>query len=193
MSAEPRAGEQWRLPLEAGAEPERSAEESVGGRLLTFRGRAATEGEAAEAAETAETGVASLDAEEAFERAAELEAEDREGAERWYRRCLEARPDHAEALVNLGGILHDRGELAEAERLYRAAYDADRHAVAAFNLGVLMEDRSEPAEAARAYERAIDADPALRDAYLNLARLCEARGDRASAIRYLAKARSLEA
>ena len=57
--------------------------------------------------------------------------------------------------------------------------------MAAYNLGVALEDSGQEDDAVDSYMVAIESDPLLADAYYNLARLCEERGDRAAALRYL--------
>lgn len=114
-------------------------------------------------------------------------------AKRAYARVLEMQPDHAEALVNLGRLLHEEGELEEAITLYGRALDAgggDR-STAAYNLGIALEDLGRDDDAASAYRRAIDADPGFADAHYNLSRVLERRGDKVSALRHLKTYRSL--
>jgi DNA-binding transcriptional MerR regulator len=62
-----------------------------------------------------------LDAAEWFDIGLELERLSLGEATDAYRRCLELDPANADACVNLGRLLHDRGEVPEAEDLYRRA------------------------------------------------------------------------
>lgn len=124
--------------------------------------------------------------EDLYELGCVLQTDDPLKAEVAFRQALEGDPELADAAVNLGWILHERGDIEGAEAEYRRALAADpSHPTAAFNLGVALEDRGAAEEALEAYRAAIDADPLLADAYFNLSRLCERRGDRAAALRYL--------
>lgn len=121
-----------------------------------------------------------------------LEASDPGKASEAYRRALEADPAHRGATINLGRLLHERGELREAEAVYRARLaNAGADATLLFNLAVLLEDLRRPDEARNAYRAALKADPAMADAHFNLARLCEARGLRQEAVRHLSAFRKL--
>jgi tetratricopeptide (TPR) repeat protein len=138
-----------------------------------------------------------------YERGCALEASDPAAAVAAYGRAVAGQPDLADAHNNLGRLLHDRGQLADAEGCYRVALCNDR-AVALywFNLGVVVEDQGRHAEAVVAYQQAIavaEGEPsALADAHFNLARLLEAVGRRAgddgalyAAVRHLARYRAL--
>lgn len=111
-----------------------------------------------------------------------------EEAERAYRHALDLSPVHADAHLNLGRILHERGRLDLAESHYRQALeggdetDEETAATAAFNLGVVLQDQDRPEDAVDAYRRAVELDPALADAYFNLAGLYEQLGQQAVAI-----------
>ncbi|MEO6192598.1 MAG: tetratricopeptide repeat protein, partial [Thermoanaerobaculia bacterium] len=73
-----------------------------------------------------------------YEHGAELEEDSPEEAMAAYRRALELDPDLADAHVNLGRLLHERGEIVEAERHYRLALAArPDDTTAAYNLGVV--------------------------------------------------------
>jgi tetratricopeptide (TPR) repeat protein len=110
-----------------------------------------------------------------------------------YRRALELDPGHAGAHLNLGRLLHERGDLASAERHYRLALAApDQSALAAFNLGIALEDQGLPDEALRSYLLALAADPGLADAHFNAARLLEAGGRKVEALRHLGAYRKLD-
>ncbi len=121
-----------------------------------------------------------------FELGLELESTSSEEARRAYARTLELRPDHPDAHVNLGRLLHEQGELPAAEAHYRCALAASpESATAAFNLGVVLQDLGRAERAIEAYLRALAADPDLADAHFNLSRLYEDTGDRAAALRHL--------
>lgn len=121
-----------------------------------------------------------------YELGCALQAEDPEQAENAFRHALAGDPALADAAVNLGWLLHARGDVDAAEAAYRQALEAEPgHATAAYNLGVALEDRGDAEGAAACYETAVEADPLMADAYYNLSRLCEHRGDRAAALRYL--------
>lgn len=128
-----------------------------------------------------------------LELGARLEVEAPAQARRAYARVLELEPAHAEALVNLGRLLHEDGELQEAVALYRRAVEAggvDR-AIAAFNLGIALEDLGRDDEAATAYRQALESDPGFADAHYNLSRVLERQGDTVSALRHLKSYRAL--
>ena len=110
-----------------------------------------------------------------------------------YRRALELDAGHAGAHLNLGRLLHERGDLASAERHYRLALAAPgQSALAAFNLGIALEDQGLPDEALRSYLLALSADPGLADAHFNAARLLEAGGRKVEALRHLGAYRKLD-
>ncbi|HUP00382.1 MAG TPA: tetratricopeptide repeat protein [Gemmatimonadota bacterium] len=127
-----------------------------------------------------------------FELGLEHEPSSPQLAQQLYGRALELDPDHADALVNLGCLLHEADRLEEARSHYTRALESNpAHATAAFNLGVALEDMGRPEAAYDAYSRAVAADPALADAHFNLSRLCETTGDRAAALRHLRSYREI--
>ena len=127
-----------------------------------------------------------LSAEEWYALGCELEMSSIEQAKDAYERAIAADPDHADAHVNLGRLLHEEGAPAAAEAHYRAALECDdEHETAAFNLGVALEDLGRTADAIRAYRRAIELDPGNADAHYNLAGLLERRGEKHEALRHL--------
>lgn len=133
-----------------------------------------------------------LTVEDWFELGCELEATAPDEAVDAYRRALALEPGHADVHLNLGRLLHEQGELAEAEGHYRQALAArPDDATAAFDLGVVLEDLERHAEAAGAYESAISADPAYADAHYNLAGVYEKLGQPADALRHLKAYRRL--
>ena len=129
-----------------------------------------------------------------FERGVALETAHPAKACDAYRRAIAADPRHRDAYVNLGRLLHEGGELDEADAVYRdgiAHCGAD--GVLLFNLGVLQEDRGEANEAADSYRAALAVTPDLADAHFNLARLCQAMGREQEAVRHLSAFRKLTA
>lgn len=109
-----------------------------------------------------------------------------------YRRALELAPDHVEAHLNLGRLVHEAGDaLAAAEHYRLALQHAPDSAIAAFNLGVALEDLGEEETAIDLYGRAIRLDPRHAEAHYNLARLLERAGRSDQALRHLSDYRRL--
>jgi tetratricopeptide (TPR) repeat protein len=124
--------------------------------------------------------------------ACELEITSTSEAKDAYERALKADPEHADAHVNLGRLLHEEGAPAAAEKHYRAALEADpQHETAAFNLGVALEDLGKIEAAIRAYQQALALDPGNADAHYNLAGIYERRGEKQAALRHLKSYRAL--
>src|SRR5262245_14495265 len=124
-------------------------------------------------------------AEDWFEIGVHLEVAAPDEAREAYRRAVELDPRHADARVNLGRLLHERGELEAAEEQYRAALAADPDSVTgAFNLGVVLEDLNRIDEAVAVYERIVKLDAECADAHFNLARLYERSGRTIAALRH---------
>ena len=153
---------------------------------------------AAAAAPLAPRLVRSADAEgelstsEWFRLACEIEVTSAEEAIALYRRVLAADSRHGDALLNLGRLLHELGDLGEAEECYRRALAlAPADAVAAYNLGVALEDQGRLADAARAYVAALGIDPDNADACYNLAGVYERLGENGEAVRWLKEYRRL--
>jgi tetratricopeptide (TPR) repeat protein len=127
-----------------------------------------------------------------FEKAVALEDEDIASAVRAYGQALSADPQHLDARINLGWLLHEVGMLKEAEKIYRTAPPpSSGDALLLYNLGVLLEDLRRPREALQAYEAALRADPGLADANFNLALLYEQQGKAREAIRHMSQYRRL--
>jgi tetratricopeptide (TPR) repeat protein len=134
----------------------------------------------------------SLDADGMYERGCDLEEADPAAARAAYERALQLDPEHAQAHVNLGRLLHEAGEAASAAEHYRRALEArPDDGTAAFNLGVALEDLGRRAEAIDAYQLAITTDPHCADAHYNLSRLYEHLGQGAPALRHLRTYRAL--
>lgn len=131
-------------------------------------------------------------AEDWFERAVDLEEDSPEEAMAAYRKALELDSTLADAHLNLGRLLHDRGEIAQAEACYHAALIArPEDSTAAYNLGVALQDLGRLRDAALAYETAVVLDGALADAHYNLAGLYEELGEAEAAFRHLRTYRKL--
>ena len=126
-----------------------------------------------------------------YELGIELEGVSRPEARRAYEHAIDVAPSHADALVNLGRILHQDGNPAAAAELYRRALDAGRHATAAFNLGVALEDLGLDSDARDAYRTALAIDETFADAHFNLSKLHERLGDSLAALRHLRSYRFL--
>jgi tetratricopeptide (TPR) repeat protein len=132
------------------------------------------------------------EAEELYDVACEVETSSPDQAREVYERLLEIDPDHVDAHVNLGRLLHEDGAPAAAEKHYRRALALDPdHEIAAFNLGVALEDLGRFKDAIDAYLRALELDPQNADAHFNLAGLYERRGEKAAALRHLKTYRNL--
>ncbi len=137
-------------------------------------------------------GRAPLDSDAWYRWGCDLEDAAPREAEAAYRRALAIHPDHGGAHLNLGRLLHERGDPRAAEYHYRRALASDAHrALAAFNLGVALEDQGLLDEALLAYARALEADRALADAHFNASRILERMGRRDDALRHLAEYRRL--
>lgn len=130
-------------------------------------------------------------AERAYDEGCRLEDAGDSGAADAYRAALLAHPGHANARINLGRMLHAAGQLEAAAAEYRRVLAAGPSPLASFNLGVALEDLGKPSEAVAAYHATIAEDPGYEDAYFNLARLYERRGERAFALRALKTYRQL--
>ncbi|MEP6652783.1 MAG: tetratricopeptide repeat protein [Myxococcales bacterium] len=131
-------------------------------------------------------------AEDFYQLGCNLEEEAPEAARVAYLNVLKLEPNHADAHVNLGRLMHEAGDLDFAEEHYRAALairPAD--ATAYFNLGVVLEDGGRSEAAVENYEAALRADPTHADAHFNAARLHDLAGRYESALRHLHAYRNL--
>ncbi len=128
-----------------------------------------------------------------LDRGIELEGHAPTQARAAYGKVLELDPLHVDALINLGRLLQEDGELEAAVVHYRRALAAagGDAPTAAFNLGLALEDLGRCRAAQDAYTAALAADAGFADAHYNLSRLYEQRGDRMSALRHLKSYRAL--
>jgi tetratricopeptide (TPR) repeat protein len=129
------------------------------------------------------SGALAGDPEEHYARALAIEDSNPQAAQKAYELCLKADPDHWEARINLGRLLHLAGRLKEAERVYRVGAKADPFI--AFNLAVVLEDLEREPDAILAYREALALDPQFADAHFNLARLYERAKDPKASLRHL--------
>jgi tetratricopeptide (TPR) repeat protein len=147
---------------------------------------------AAAVAAEADRSEAELAAEDWYELGLDLEATAIDESVAAYRKAIELDPELAAPYLNLGRLLHERGDLEGAEELYRRAL---RHCgpepTAAFNLGVVLQDGERWLEAVDAYNQAIELDAGYADAYYNLAAVYEHLGDGAVALQNLQAYRRL--
>jgi len=131
-------------------------------------------------------------AEEIYGRAAGLEGDEPDEAIAAYEQALALDPALAEAHLNLGRLLHERGDLRAAERHYALALSArPDDPLAAFNLGVVLQDQGKLEGAVAAYEKALAGDRSLADAHYNLAGVYEALGQDQDALRHLSTYRRM--
>jgi tetratricopeptide (TPR) repeat protein len=170
--------------------------------LLAFEGTPQTEtpvaplpARAAEPAGAAGPGspdLVPLSVEEIYDIGCDLDEADPEHAAASYREVIQRSPQHADAHINLGRILHERSDLTGAETHYRAALETrPLDPTALFNLGVALEDQGRHAEALEAYQKAITVDARNADAHYNAARLFDLLGDYNAALRHLRICREL--
>ena len=99
---------------------------------------------------------APLSIDELYEVGCDLEETDPAHAEASYEQVLARAPRHTDAHINLGRLLHERGELEGAEGHYRQALaNRPNDPTAMFNLGVALEDQECVTDAIEAYEGAL--------------------------------------
>jgi tetratricopeptide (TPR) repeat protein len=151
--------------------------------VITRQNAAAASAATTSPAASSAPAVDSATADDFFEQALAVEDTDPKQARAAYQASLTADPNHLEARINLGRLLHADGELLEAERIYRAA--ARPEPMLAFNLAVLLEDLGREPDAILAYRQTLAMDPLFADAHFNLARLYERARDPKSSLRHL--------
>lgn len=115
------------------------------------------------------------------------------GAERAYRRAIEADPADVDPVLNLGVMLCDAGRCKDAIGLNEQAL---RHhpgePLLHFNLAVALEDAKRFDEALAAYEQCLRLQRDFADAHFNAARLHEQLGHATKAIRHYSEYRRLQ-
>ena len=109
-----------------------------------------------------------MSADDWYNTGVDLEAVAVDRAVEAYGRTLALEPQHPDALLNLGRLLHEDGDLAGAEARYRAASDADPGSPRPlYNLGVVLEDLGESDHAIEAYASALEIDGTLASSTVN--------------------------
>jgi len=133
-------------------------------------------------------------AEDWFAEACELEDTGNAEAAEAYQHAIETDPAFADAYVNLGRLLHERGRLREAEAVYRNGIsNCPSDALLRYNLGVLLDQMGRPRAALQAYREALTLREDLADCHYNIALLYEAAGQTRAALRHLSRYRRLQA
>lgn len=127
-----------------------------------------------------------------LELAGQLESLVPTAAQLVYERALELDPDHAEAHLALGRLLHEEGRLARALMHYRRALClSPEDASAAFCIAVALEDGGDVATAIDAYRHVVALQPGYADAHYQLARIFQERGDHPDAHHHLRRYQEL--
>jgi len=99
-----------------------------------------------------------------------------------YHRVLSTDPRHVDALINLGMLSYDGGDLEKAADCFRSAVALEENnAVAQFNLGSVLEEMGELEQARQHLRLAVRLDARYADAHYNLAFVCEKLSARAEA------------
>lgn len=116
----------------------------------------------------------------AFEAGVRAEAADDVGAaEQHYRAALAREREHPGALLNLGNLFYNRGDIRAALDLYREAVRvADAFPEAHYNLGNALDDLGQLDAAVHAYQDALAQAPEFKAAHFNLALAWEKLGQR---------------
>ena len=99
-----------------------------------------------------------------------------------YAHVLTQNPKHVNALINLGMLAYDDGDLEKASQCFRLAVELQNdNPIARFNLGSVLEELGQ-LEAARTHLRlAVRLDPSYADAHYNLAFVCDKLGSHTEA------------
>jgi tetratricopeptide (TPR) repeat protein len=94
-----------------------------------------------------------------------------------YKRVLAVNPTHIEALINLGMLSYEQGDLESASACFLRAVTGDPdNSVAHFNLGSVLDELGHLEAARRHLRIAVRIDPSYPDAHYNLAFVCDKLG-----------------
>ncbi|MCH9639018.1 MAG: tetratricopeptide repeat protein [Betaproteobacteria bacterium] len=86
-----------------------------------------------------------------------------------YQQELKINPGNVDTCLNLGALLHNRGELNEARKIYKEFIKYNPDCAEVFcNLGIALIGLNEHDEALAAFEMALEHNPKLAAAYFNL-------------------------
>jgi tetratricopeptide (TPR) repeat protein len=94
-----------------------------------------------------------------------------------YRHVLATSPAHVDALINLGMLSYEHGDLENASACFlRAVRVQPDNAVAHFNLGSVLDELAQLEPARQHLRIAVRLDPHYADAHYNLAFVCDKLG-----------------
>lgn len=94
-----------------------------------------------------------------------------------YQRVLASDPEHGEALINLGMLFYDGGDLEEAAGCFQRAVSLNKDsAIGQFNLGSVLEELGQLENARQHLRLAVRIEPHYADAHYNLAFVCDKLG-----------------
>ena len=94
-----------------------------------------------------------------------------------YNKAISIKPDYADAYLNMGVILEDKGKLAEAIEAYTKAISIKPDFADAYNnMGVVLKEQGKLGEAIEAYNRALAIRPNFAEAYNNTGNALEQQG-----------------
>ena len=94
-----------------------------------------------------------------------------------YQRVLVINPRHSEALINLGMLSYDGGDLEKAADCFqRAVALQEENGIAHFNLGSVLEELGQLEPARQHLRLAVRLEPSHADAHYNLAFVCDKLG-----------------
>jgi tetratricopeptide (TPR) repeat protein len=95
-----------------------------------------------------------------------------------YERAISVDPGHVGALINLGMLSYDLGDLQKAATCFQQAVKlAPENAIAQFNLGSVLEEMGRLEEARQHLRLAVRLNSRYADAHYNLAFVCDKLGD----------------
>jgi len=112
----------------------------------------------------------SLTTEETFNLAVKNHQEGKTNiAQKLYNQVLRIKPNHSQALINLGVILKELGEIQKAKDCYEKAIEINpNHSQALNNLGNILKELGEIQKAKDFFEKAIEINPNYANAHYNL-------------------------
>jgi len=107
----------------------------------------------------------------------ETDPESRGAAMDAYQHVLAINPQHIDALINLGMLAYEEGQLEKAMTCFQRAVDLDKeNAIAQFNLGSVLEELGQLERSRQHLRLAVRLAPQYADAHYNLAFVCDKLG-----------------